>query len=50
MLVGLTDQLKILPATVELGQRPIPAIKDAIILRFVPANRVDMRIDIMRRG
>ena len=27
-----------------------PAIRGAIILRFVLANRVTMRIDIMRRG
>ena len=33
-----------------LGERQRPAIKGAIILRFVQANRVNMRIHIRRRG
>ena len=42
-----TDQLKIETAAAQLGPRLSPAIKGAIILRFVLANRVTMRIDIM---
>ena len=36
--------------TDHLRLRMSPAIKGAIILRFVLGNRVTMRIDIMRRG
>ena len=46
LLVGLADKLKIEPTTVQLGLRLSPAIKGAVILRFVLANRVTMRIDI----
>ena len=46
--VGLTDQLKIEPATAQLGRRLSPAIKGAI--GFVVANRVTLRIHIRRGG
>ena len=38
LLVGLTDQLKIETATAQLGPRLSPAIKGAVILRFVLAK------------
>ena len=50
LLVGLIDKLKIEPASVQLGLRLSPAIKGAVILRFVLANRVTIRIHIMRMG
>ena len=46
----MTDQLRIEPATAQLGPRMSPVIKGAIKLRFVLTNRVTMRINILRRG
>ena len=48
--VRRTNQLRIEPATAQLGPRLSPAIKGAIKLRYVLTNRVTMRINIMRRG
>ena len=45
--VGLTDQLIIEPVTAELGLRLSPAIKGAIKLRFVLANKVTMKLYII---
>ena len=44
LLVGLTDKQKIEPATIQLGLRLSQAIKGAVILRFVIANTVTMKI------
>ena len=45
--VGLTNQLRIEPATAKLRPRLILAIKDAIKLKLVIANKVTLRIHIM---
>ena len=48
--VGLNDQLRIELDAAQLGPRLRLVMKGAIELRFVLANRVTMRIYIMRRG
>ena len=48
--VGLTNQLRVEPATAQLGLKLSSAIKGAIKLRFVQVNIVTMSINIMRGG
>ena len=48
--LGLTNKLRIVPATAQLGPRLSLATMGAIKLRFILVNKVILNMHIMRRG